>query len=298
MKFKFVIYWLFIACGAIHAQSRVDILLSKLSRASDDYVFVVAHRGDWRNAPENSLKAVERCIKMGVDMVEIDIRMTKDSILVLMHDVSIDRTTSGKGNVSDYTLEELRQYYLKDALGAKLTQQVPTLKEIMLLCKDKILVNVDKADMYMDKVQAILKETGTEKQVVYKGGRPYREVRERYGELLDKIIYMPIISDAAKEMATYIDDFIRYCKPVAFEVLYKTEDSPMFDQVQKMKKAGIRVWVNTLWPEMNAGHNDERAVDDPDRYWGWVVNHGANIIQTDRPKELLEYLESKNKRKF
>jgi len=71
----------------------------------------------------------------------------------------------------------------------------------------------------------------------------------------------------------------------------------MFDQIRKVKEAGIRVWKNSLWPGMNAGHDDEKAVDDPDKYWGWVVKNGANIIQTDRPQELLDYLKSINKRK-
>ena len=76
LHLKIIIYCLFVASGTLHAQSRVDALLSKMFHASDDYIFVVAHRGDWRNAPENSLKAMERCIRMGVDMVEFDIRMS------------------------------------------------------------------------------------------------------------------------------------------------------------------------------------------------------------------------------
>lgn len=281
---------------ALVGETRADTLLSLLHDASGNYVFVVAHRGDWRNAPENSLKAMERSIKMGVDMVEIDIRMTKDSVLVLMHDGSIDRTTTGKGRVSDYTLAELRQFYLKDGLGVVLTQQIPTLKEVMLLCKDKILVNADKASDYMDKVQEVLKETGTEKQVVYKGYRPYAAVKQQYGDLLNQIIYMPIVIDNTKGLDTVVVDFIKHYKPVAFEVIFGAEDSPMNAAVKTMKTSGCRVWVNSLWGNMNAGHNDERAVDEPDACWGWLIDYGASIIQTDRPKELIEYLESKNKR--
>jgi hypothetical protein len=59
---------------------RVDSLLAQLRDPSGEYIFVVAHRGDWRNAPENSLQGVERAILMGVDMVEVDVRLTKDSV--------------------------------------------------------------------------------------------------------------------------------------------------------------------------------------------------------------------------
>lgn len=73
-------------------------------------VLVVSHRADWRNAPENSLQAIQNCIDMGVDIIEIDLKKTKDGHLILMHDKKIDRTTTGKGYPADYTLEELRQF--------------------------------------------------------------------------------------------------------------------------------------------------------------------------------------------
>ena len=282
-------------CVSIFAQNRAEILLEKLLHGGNsNYVFVVSHRGDWRNAPENSLQAIERCIHMGVDIVELDVRISKDSVLVLMHDQTIDRTTTGKGKVSDYTLAELKEFRLKDGLGAKLhRQQIPTLEEALLLCKGKILINVDKSENYMDKVRRLLKETGCESQVIYKGGKNYSEVEKQYGKLLEQIIYMPIISDKKNDFETYIGDFIRLYKPVAFEVLLSSEDSPMIQQIDKMRKNGCRVWINSLWPEMNAGHDDESAVLDPEKAWGWLIEKGATIIQTDRPKELLNYLEGK-----
>lgn len=297
MKNKFIIVFLltiFSMRAEAQVRLRVDTLLAKLHESSDDYVLVVAHRGDWRNAPENSLFAIKNCIKMGVDMVEIDIRMTKDSVLILMHDATINRTTSGKGSVSAYTWKELQQFCLKDALGMTLEQHIPTLRDVMLLCKGKILVNVDKAADYMDKVQVVLQETETEKQVIYKGRKSYLDVKKQYGDLLDNIIYMPVVNENATDLNTFVDDFIEYYQPLAFEFSYRTEASPVFDQIQEVRKHGCRVWVNALWPKMNAGHNDERAVEGPDACWGWILRQGANIIQTDRPALLLDYLRSKN----
>ena len=80
-------------------------ITDNLKNSTNNYVLVAAHRGDWRNAPENSIQAIKNCIEMGVDMVEIDVRMTKDSALVLMHDNTIDRTTTGEGKVSEWTLD-------------------------------------------------------------------------------------------------------------------------------------------------------------------------------------------------
>ena len=86
----------------------IDELIANLEDSHNDQVIVVAHRGDWRNAPENSLQAIQNCIDMGVDMVEIDVRQTKDGQLVLMHDVTVDRTTTGTGKVSELTWEYLQ----------------------------------------------------------------------------------------------------------------------------------------------------------------------------------------------
>ena len=72
-------------------------IIEWMDNPTDDHIMVVAHRGDWRNAPENSIQAVLNCIEMGIEIVEIDIRMTKDSQLIVIHDKTLDRTTTGKG---------------------------------------------------------------------------------------------------------------------------------------------------------------------------------------------------------
>lgn len=289
-------------------KSRSDILLEQLKDPNCKKVFVVAHRGDWRNACENSLQAIKNCIDMGVDIVEIDVQSTKDGVLILNHDGNFKRTCAivnpreayknlpqkGEGKVNDYTYEEIQKYFtLRDGAGSRTPWKVPTLKEAMTLAKGKILVNIDKGFPHINKVQKILKETGTENQVIYKGGAPYAKVRQMYGDLLDKIVYMPITGDSSKHFSSFIDDFIANYRPLAFEVLYRSENSPMLDKIKELKKQKIKVWVNTLWPGMQAGHSDEYAYLDPDAHWGWVIRHGADIMQTDRPEAMLKYLRTK-----
>lgn len=93
---------IFLLCTVfvLSAQESAKTLVVDLKSHETKKVLVVAHRGDWRNAPENSLQAFQNCIAMGVDMIEIDLKMTKDNQLVIMHDNTIDRTTDGKGKVS------------------------------------------------------------------------------------------------------------------------------------------------------------------------------------------------------
>lgn len=140
---------LLLGCSAATAQPRTDFLLKKLRQPASSYVLFGAHRGDWRNAPENSLQAVQRCIDLGLDIVEVDLRKTRDGHLILMHDKTLERTTTGTGKVSDHTLAEIRQLHLKNPLGIETRQPVPTLEEALALTRGKILIFLDKAEAYI-----------------------------------------------------------------------------------------------------------------------------------------------------
>lgn len=96
---------LILLCGCVEpklsTKSKAEVLRAAILDGTTENVLVVAHRGDWRYAPENSLAAIEHSIDVGVDVVEIDLQLTKDSVLVVMHDATLDRTTTGTGRVSD-----------------------------------------------------------------------------------------------------------------------------------------------------------------------------------------------------
>jgi len=121
-------------------------------------------------------------------------------------------------------------------------------------------------------------------------------MQARYGSLMDSIYYTPVVLEKRTDLSQYVDSYIKNVPNLAFEVLYATEDSPMFVQMKKMEKCGKRIWVNTLWNEMCAGHDDERAIVDPKANWGWIIDHGASFLQTDRPAILIKYLETIGRR--
>ncbi|SHF12601.1 glycerophosphodiester phosphodiesterase family protein [Pedobacter caeni] len=289
-----------------HAPKTAESILTKFKHPSNDHILVVAHRGDWRNAPENSIKAVEYAIAMGVDIVEIDVQKTKDSELVIIHDKTIDRTTTGKGKVSELLLDSIRKVKLRNGAGMPTRYHMATLKEMMLAVKGKpVLVNLDKAWDYIPETYRILKETNTVNQAIFKGNRSFKELRSAIGKLADSIIYMPMVwpvnyniykAAETEGPVTFTKEYIKEFKPIAFEVIYNAEDSPVLEAIKLMQEKKVTVWVNTLWPELCAGHDDENAMDDADAHWGWVIAHGANVMQTDRPAELIRYLEKKGLR--
>lgn len=279
---------------ASYAQ-HLNEILSELSAPAKQSVLVVSHRGDWRNAPENSLQAFQNCIDMGVDMIELDLKKTKDGELILMHDNTLNRTTNGTGKPEDYTLAELKKLRLKNGAGCLTRHKIPTLRETMLLCKGKILVNVDKGYEYFEDVQKILEETGTANQCVVKEKIPYQTIKEQHGDILDKVIFMPKADLCKPKAESIIDSYLQNEKPLAFEVRFFQVNDKVFELIKKLNDNGIKVFVNALWPAQNAEHDDDRAVElkQPDESWGWLIQQGFKLIQTDRPALLLDYLRAK-----
>lgn len=260
-------------------------------------VSVISHRGDWRNTPENSIRAIQNCIDLGVNMVEIDIKKTKDNELILLHDKTLDRTTTGKGLPQDYTLAEIKQMRLRNGAGVATSHQIPTLEEAMIVAKGKIWVNIDKGYDYFDLVEKVLEKTGTTQQVLIKAGLPYQKVVAENKAVLDKLFFMPIIDMANPDAMTMVEEYIKNMQPKAFEVCFTQIDQALQNDLDRIQKSGSKVWINTLWPSLCAGLNDDRAVEEnqQDSIWGKVIEMGASFIQTDRPKELVNYLRNQGK---
>ena len=115
-----------VSCGSeVKPQyaNRAEAIAAQIHNPNSRYVVVACHRGDWRNFPENSIPAIESIIRMGADIMELDLKMTKDSVLVLSHDATVSRCTNfssvfkgepGKSaRVSDLTLDEIKRLSLK-----------------------------------------------------------------------------------------------------------------------------------------------------------------------------------------
>ena len=274
--------------------TRAERIREQLLTCDESSVIVVAHRADWRNFPENSLEAIQSAIEMGVDMLEIDVQRTKDGVLILMHDHNLDRTTTGSGNIADTNWEDIAKLNLKDHQGNVTTYKVPKLEDALLACKDRIMINLDKADRYFDEVFAMLERTGTTNLIIMKGGQPANEVKEKFGKYLEKVIYMPVVNIDKPESEQAIYDFLNDLKPLAFELCWNNPESQVPAKMEKALKGRSLIWYNTLWDWLCAGHNDDKAVDNPDGTWGYMIDTlGARILQTDRPQLMIEYLRSR-----
>ena len=275
---------------------RADLIREKILSCDTSTVIVVAHRGDWRYAPENSIAAIEHSIAIGVDVVETDLQMTRDSVLILMHDSRLDRTTTGKGRVCDWTLDSIKTLRLKNGAGIRTKHTVPTLEEALEAAKGKVLINLDKADRYFDAVMPVLEKTGTARHIIMKGSRPAEEVLDFYGKYMGEVIYMPVVNLDKKESAELIQGYMEKLKPAAYELTYaRAEENDMPEMMRRELEGKALIWYNTLWDTLCGGHDDDLALEDPDAAFGYLIDTlGARIIQTDRAEYLLSYLRSRN----
>lgn len=226
----------------------------------------------------------------------MDVAKTKDNHLIIMHDKTLDRTTTGKGLVADKTLDGIRKLYLINGANIATKYRIPTLEEALILSKGKILVNLDKSYEYFDEAFQLAKKTGTTKQIIIKGfNKTVDQVVLDFGSKLDSIIFIPVVNlDTEPKASQIIDDFQSKLKVKAVEIVFSTDTSKVLKRFSTIKSKGSRVWVNSLWGTLNAGHQDDAAIKNTDSIYGWYLKNGVNMIQTDRPQLLIEYLKKKH----
>jgi len=107
-------------------------------------VMVVGHRGFSGIAPENTMAAFKKAIEVGSDMIELDVRLSKDGEVVVIHDESLERTTNGKGKVIDLTLDELKKLDAGSKFHSSFSgERIPTLKEALELAYAQVMVNIE-----------------------------------------------------------------------------------------------------------------------------------------------------------
>lgn len=152
-----------------------------------DMPLIWAHRGASGYAPENTLEAFQKAVDMKADGVELDVQLTKDDKLVVIHDEQIDRTSDGKGWVKDYTLSELRQFNYNRTHKEYEHADIPTLEEVYELLKPTgLTINVELKtgivfyEEIEEKTMDLTKQMGMEDKVLYSSFNHYtcKKMRE------------------------------------------------------------------------------------------------------------------------
>ena len=233
--------------------------------------FVAAHRGAHVEVPENSVPAIRRAIELGVDIVEIDVRFTRDNVAVLMHDPKVDRTTTGQGKVESMTFAEIERLRLLGPDGKPTAYRVPTLDSVLRIARDKIVVDLHLKVDRAPEVAAIPRRAGIRHALFYADDALWLENMQaawRGGETLR-------LAQSAEELDAYL-------KEASPRFVHLTPDYLSRALIVRLDQRGVRGMVNVLGDPDRAAAADGRASYDA------VINSGVSIIQTDRPKDLIE----------
>jgi glycerophosphoryl diester phosphodiesterase len=271
MKGK-IVFFILIACGVqVHAQKVV------LPTARHKFI-VISHRADHVQVPENTIAAIENGIKAGVDYVELDLRTTKDSVLVIMHDATVDRMTNGKGKVSDLTYAELRQLKVMDkAKGSGKTYDIPSFEEVLRTCKGRVYIYLDYKDASVQQTLAMIRQYGMEHQIIVYINKP-----SQYTDWRRLAPAMPVMLSLPDDVKTEAG-LNAFLAKNPLDLLDGDYSDYTPEVLQAAAKAGIPAWPDIQSPA-EAGN------------WDKALEMGFRGLQTDHPEALIAYLEKKGLR--
>ena len=247
---------------------------------------VSAHRGGAQpKFPENCLPTFEKTLQQTFAIMEIDPRYTKDGAIVVHHDPTLERTTTGKGRVADWTLPELRELRLKDSEGEVTDFQIPTIEEVLQWARGKTVLVLDQKDVPVEARVRKLEEQRAEAYamlIVYS----YKDARKCY-ELNENIMMEVMIPNRTK-FEEFDKTGVPWTNIVAFVGHAPPEDRELMSMIHAK---GTCCMVGTS-RNLDRELTDHRAGGSEaiKRSYRTLLQNGADLIETDLPQEVGELL--------
>ena len=240
---------------------------------------ISCHRGDHTHAPENTLKAYENAIKAGADYVEIDLRTTADSQLVIMHDATVNRMTNGAGLIKDISYDSLTKLLVIDKAHPEWGEfPIPTFSQVLELCKDKIYIYLDFKNADPGAAYRLIQKYGMEKQVVvYINAEQQFHGWRRVAPAMPLMVSLPANVKDTASLQRFLDQ-------VHPDILDGDYDQYSQDMVTTAQRQGY-----TVFPDIQ-GPAESPAL------WEQPVQKGIRALQTDHPEDLIAWLIGKSVR--
>lgn len=236
-------------------------------------IIVVGHRGTVKFAPENTIAAFHKAVELGADLIEMDVRETKDGHLVLMHDATVNRTTDGRGAVAAMTLAEIKRldagsWFSADFKG----ERVPTLKEALAAIRGRALPDIDFKAGTPQKLVEILQEEGPPGKITLYCGS-WNLLRATLNVSRD-FLARPTVPSGRIGLPRLVQEL----NPPIVNM-----DWPQFSEplVRDVHLAGKKAFVNTMGPN--------------DTEFGMIsaIEAGADYLQSDHLDVLVPLLRSR-----
>jgi glycerophosphoryl diester phosphodiesterase len=252
-------YLIFLTCFAFISQANPQIS---------------AHRGNTGKAPENTIATYKNALKLRVDFIEIDVRTTSDGKLVILHDGTLNRTTTGEGPVKHISFSELKKYSAGKGYVGFEEEKIPSLEEVCQLISrwnkwhaKKTYIYVDCKEVAPKRLVEILQKYDLANESCFYGNDAFlMSLKQEFPQAR----LMPSLrkkEDIASKIAAL--------HPFAFDANFLSLTSEM---VQEIHAQGIRVFTDLLGPL------------DTDIHYKKAITLGVDLIQTDKPDLVLKAL--------
>lgn len=229
---------------------------------------------------ENSLASFEHTLAHTPAFFETDPRLTKDSVIVLLHDATLDRMTTGTGKLSDHTWEELKKLRLKDAQGNVTQDRILSLEEAIEWARGKTVLNLDRKDVPLSRTAAIIRKHKADAFVMLTVHSP-EQARYYYEDNKDRMFSAFIKNkqelDAYEKAGIPAASLIAYIGPTI-----KAENKELY---QLLNSRGIMCMIS-------AASSYDKLPDEQERLTAYraIIDDGASILESDRPVEVAQAL--------
>ncbi len=295
-KWNYLMAILLFSNFQLFAQQKLNTLKIKSTKdlkeffkhTPDRIPMISGHRGGAQELyPENSIAGFAYVLSKIPAFFEVDPRLTKDSVVVVLHDATLDRTTTGKGKLSDYTWEEVQKLRLLDKSGKPTNYRIHTLEEMLLWAKGKTILMLDKKDVPLNQLYKTIKETTSESSVLISAYEP-AEAAFYYAK--DKSLMFEVFVSNAERLKAYEAIGIPHENMVAY--IGQPKKKAFYDLVHSK---GMMVFIYTAKVMEKEKNKDTRI-----QSYKNTIGGGADILLSDNAIEAYEaikaYFPSKSKK--
>jgi glycerophosphoryl diester phosphodiesterase len=235
-------------------------------------ITVIAHRGDHTHAPENTMAAIDSAIRIGVDYVEIDLRTTKDSVLINHHDGNLKRMTGMDAAIKTLDFAQIQALRVKDKDHPEWGEHaIPTFEKILKRCKGKVGIYLDFKDASVAQAYRMIKAAKMQRSIVV---YVYDDkTLAEWQRVAPKIPTMMSLPKTVKDVAT-LRDFLNKNSVNILDGPYNVYDKEMVKTALEFKR---QVWADIQNPFES-------------KMWAAALATGLQGLQTDHPGDLLRFL--------
>lgn len=267
----------------------------------DKKILLTAHRGvNGGNIPCNSLQSYLIAIEHGADIIELDITVSKDRKLFLLHPGMESVHLGIKQRLPDLDSSEIKKLFLCNQDICQTQYPIATFDEVLEALKDKCYINVDKFWSDPEMISKVIRDHKMSDQCIVKS---YADVNtpNLLKEYAYDMQYMAMIRSVDQDIDALYDPSINF---IGYEVLFSDDSNPICSKkfIDKLHSKNKIVWGNSIvynYKDVIAGeHTDDVALlGNPDKGWGWFVENNFDILQTDWVLAVNNYYKGKGYRK-